>query len=371
MFRWLKSSRHGTTSQDGESILIQFKTGDILQEDVEALVNTVNCVGVMGRGIALQFKKAFPENFKGYVSACKHGLVTPGKMLVYDTNGLTNPRYIINFPTKQHWRDRSKIQHIASGLEALAVVLRDRDIKSVAIPALGCGLGGLDWTTVRPLIEKICTPLTNVRIVVYEPNAAPVTPMPAGRQPAGNMTAGRAALIELMHRYLKGLMDPSVTLLEVHKLLYFMQAAGEPLRLKYTKGIYGPYAENLRHVLSAVEGHLLLGYADGGDSPDKELEILPGAIEQAQQFLNSHPDTQARLERVSQLVEGFESSFGLELLATVHWLRTTCAINSNEELVHATYAWGKQKQQFTPRQIELANTVLTEKGWFTQNQAES
>lgn len=134
------------------------------------------------------------------------------------------------------------------------------------------------------------------------------------------MTPGRAALVCLMGRYLRGLLDPFVTLLEVHKLLYFMQAAGEPLKLKFAEGPYGPYAENLRHVLNAVEGHLIAGYADGGDAPDKQLELVPGALDDALAFLADRPDTQARFDRVSDLVEGFESSFGLELLATVHWI---------------------------------------------------
>ena len=132
------------------------------------------------------------------------------------------------------------------------------------------------------------------------------------------MTPGRAALVGLMNCYLRGLLDPFVTLLEVHKLMYFMQVAGEPLRLKFVKATYGPYAENLRHVLNAIEGHLVSGYADGGDAPDKELELVPGALEDAHAFLENTPETQARFDRVSALIEGFESSFGLELLSTVH-----------------------------------------------------
>src|SRR5260370_31432484 len=123
------------------------------------------------------------------------------------------------------------------------------------------------------------------------------------------MTAGRAALVGLMDRYLGGLLDPFITLLEVHKLMYFMQCAGEPLRLTYAKGHYGPYAENLRHVLKAVEGHLVSGYADGGDMPDKQLKLVPGALEDAISFLRNRAETQARFERVSNLVEGFESPF--------------------------------------------------------------
>lgn len=344
--------------------MIEYKTGDILGERSQALVNTVNCVGVMGRGVALQFKKAFPDNFKAYEQACKLGKVVPGTMFVHETNSPTNPRFIINFPTKRHWRGNSRIEDIESGLRALVSDLRRLSIESVAIPALGCGLGGLDWNRVRPLIETAFADLPDVHVTVFEPQGRPASAIERQVTPPCKMTPGRAALVGLMNRYLQGFMDPAVSLLEVHKLLYFMQVAGEPLRLKYKQGFYGPYAENLRHVLQAIEGHLLVGYADGGDAPDKELEILPGAIEMASQFLADYPETSARVDRVSQLVEGFESSFGLELLSTVHWVQTHSPVASVNELVRLTYEWGERKKQFTPRQIELANTVLSQKGWI-------
>jgi hypothetical protein len=176
------------------------------------------------------------------------------------------------------------------------------------------------------------------------------------------MTPGRAALVGLVRRYLAGLMDPFVSLLEVHKLMYLMQEAGEPLRLKYVKAPYGPYAENLRHVLATIEGHLVSGYADGGDAPDKQLELLPGAAESAEAFLTEHPDTRARFERVTALVEGFETPFGMELLATVHWALTREA--ARDRLVDSVYAWGDRKRAFTPRQIEIARATLAKQGWL-------
>src|SRR5438094_1382872 len=133
--------------------MIKYKKGDILQEDAEALVNTVNCVGVMGRGIALQFKNAFPENFKAYAAACKQGEVEPGRMFVFETGQLTPQRYIINFPTKRHWRGKSRLEDIEAGLAALAKLIRSKPIRSIALPPLGSGLGGLEWATVRPRIE--------------------------------------------------------------------------------------------------------------------------------------------------------------------------------------------------------------------------
>lgn len=254
------------------------KAGNILAENAEALVNSVNCVGIMGRGIALQFKMAFSENFEAYKAACKRGEVQPGRMFVFATGQLTNPRYIINFPTKRHWRDKSRLSDIEAGLTDLVAEIKARKIRSVAIPPLDSGLGGLDWSDVRCRIEAAAHGIPNVRVVLFEPRGAPeARAMPRSREvPA--MTPGRAALVGLIERYLGGLMDPFVSLLEVHKLLYFMQEAGAPLKLQFKKALYGPYAENLRHVLTAIEGHLISGYGDGGDAPDKQLELVPGAV---------------------------------------------------------------------------------------------
>jgi hypothetical protein len=186
------------------------------------------------------------------------------------------------------------------------------------------------------------------------------------------MTAGRAALVGLMRRYLGGLLDPSISLLEIHKLMYFLQEAGEPLKLRYTKAPYGPYAENLRHVLHAVEGHMVAGYADGGDAPDKPLTLVPGAADEAEKFLKQHEDTRARSDRVSELVEGFESPFGMELLATVHWLfKHDEPPRNHEDAVARTYAWNPRKRQFTPRQIGIAVAVLTAQWWISAPPADA
>ncbi len=343
--------------------MIEYKTGDILAEDTEALVNSVNCVGFMGRGIALQFKREWPENFNAYAAACRRGEVQPGRMFVFETGRLTNPRYIINFPTKRHWRGNSRIEDIESGLKALKVEIRKRQIRSIAIPPLGAGLGGLVWGEVRRRIERALEDLSDVRIVVFEPHGAPA----AAARPRGakipTMTAARAALVGLMDRYLAGLLDPFVSLLEVHKLMYFMQEAGEPLRLRFAKGIYGPYAENLRPVLGLMEGYYITGYGAGGDEPDKLLELVPGAVEDARAVLAARPETRRRFERVAKLLQGFESPFGLELLATVHWTMKREAATSEDDLIEHVYKWGDRKRQFSRQQILLARRLLQQQCW--------
>lgn len=349
--------------------MIHYTSGNILHADVEALVNTVNCVGIMGRGIALQFKNAYPENFAAYARACKVEEVQPGRMFVYDTGALTNPRYIINFPTKRHWKGKSRMEDIESGLVDLERVIRRKSIRSIAIPPLGAGLGGLNWDDVRPLIEQAMASLADVNVLVYEPNGAPESDKMTHKREVPKMTAGRAALVELVSRYLQGLLDPTVSLLEVHKLMYFMQEAGEPLRLKFQKAHYGPYAENLRHVMSAIEGHFLVGYADGGDDPEKALALVPGAEDEASRFLSQSADTRRRFDKVAELVEGFESPYGLELLSTVHWLAKDEPSASVDDITQRVYAWNDRKRQFTPRQIRLATEVLSKKGWIEQHAA--
>lgn len=345
--------------------MIDFTTGDILQDESEAIVNTVNCVGVMGRGIALQFKNKWPSNFKAYAEACRREEVQPGRLFVFSTGSVTPPHYIVNFPTKRHWKGKSRLSDIDAGLDALVSWIHETGVRSIALPPLGSGLGGLDWADVRARIVSALEGLPSVDVRVYEPYTE-ASPQPAVRNhTVPNMTAGRAALVGLMDRYLAGLLDPLISLLEVHKLMYFMQAAGQPLRLTYVKGPYGPYAQNLRHVLHAVEGHFVSGYSDGGDTPDKPLSLVPGAREDAASFLQDSPDTIDRFDRVADLVEGFESSYGLELLATVHWVATTGAPwTSVADLVDRTHNWSERKQQFTPRQINIAADVLTSGNWI-------
>lgn len=341
--------------------MIEYKNGDIFAEDVDAIVNTVNCVGVMGRGLALQYKNKFPQNFKEYALACKKGKVVPGKMFVFQTGQLTNPKYIINFPTKRHWKGKSKIEDIEKGLDDLNHTIQKYNINSIAIPPLGSGLGGLQWQKVKSIITQKLSD-NKCKIVQFEPLEQKIEKNISKEVP--KMTAGRAALVELIDRYLKGMLDPVVSLLEVHKLMYFMQEAGESLRLTYKKAPYGPYADNLRHVFNAIEGHLISGYEDGGDAPDKQIELLPGAVDDAKEFLQDKSVTQQHFKKVADLVDGFETPFGLELLSTVHWVCKYEQAKSIEETIEKIYAWNSRKQQFSKRQITIALKHLIKNEWL-------
>ena len=145
--------------------------GNLLNADVEALVNTVNTVGVMGKGIALQFKRRFPLNFEVYAGACSRGEVQVGRMLVVETTAFSGPRFIINFPTKKHWREPSRLEYVSAGLTALVHEVKSRGIRSIAIPPLGCGNGGLSWSEVRPMIDRAVVQLPGVHVLVFSPGA--------------------------------------------------------------------------------------------------------------------------------------------------------------------------------------------------------
>jgi len=339
--------------------------GDILKADVEALVNTVNCVGIMGRGVALQFRKAFPENFKAYADACARKELKPGTMFVHDLGTFTNPRYIINFPTKEHWKGKSQLTFIDSGLKALVREITGRGIKSIALPPLGCGLGGLKWKDVYPRIEKALKGIPDIKALVFEPQDAPAPEVMVKSAKAPKMTPGRAALLGLMDRYLAALMDPFVSLLEIHKLMYFLQESGEGLKLQFEKAPYGPYAKNLRHVLSAIEGHLITGYGDGDDKPDRQIEAKPEALEEANEFLVDHAETCERFGRVIDLIQGFETPQGMELLATVHWVATRENAKELKCAIERVYSWSERKKQWDERQIGIAWDALKSKGWLS------
>lgn len=338
--------------------------GDILHADVDALVNTVNCVGIMGRGIALQFRKAFPDYFHAYQAACKHGELHTGSVLSYRLNRVTRPYYIISFPTKEHWKGNSRMEYIESGLQSLVAEVKRLGIQSIAIPPLGCGLGGLQWSDVRPLIERAFVELPDVQVVLYAPSGTPDASHIVKNSKPPEMNLNRAILLVLMRRYQSALMDISTSLLEVHKLGYFAQEAGQTLNLRYSKGPYGPYAENLRHALIAMDGHFTHGYGDAHDSPKKSIEIDPLAAERAQRYLDTHKESRDRVERVASLIEGFETPFGMELLATVHWVAVREGAGTPEQAVECVYAWSRRKRMFSERHIQLAWKVMEEKGWL-------
>jgi O-acetyl-ADP-ribose deacetylase (regulator of RNase III) len=342
---------------------IEITRGDLLKSDAEALVNTVNCVGVMGKGVALQFKRAFPENFRIYKRACDAHEVTPGKVLVVDCAPGSTPRYIINFPTKVHWRGDSRLAWIQSGLTALIREIRSRGIKSIAVPPLGCGNGGLDWADVRPMIEAAFASVPGIRVLLFEPAGAPSPDSMEVRTKRPRLTRARAILIRLLEAY--GQVEGRLTKLEVQKLAYFLQAAGEALRLQFVKHKYGPYAEKLNFVLQDLEGHYLRGYGDRTVS--SQLHLMPGAVAAADQILRDDHVARERLERVRTLIAGFESPYGMELLATVHWVacHDAAARSDVSRAVVGVMEWSaRKKERYRESHVVRSWHRLKDQGWF-------
>jgi len=356
--------------------MIEPGSGNLLLAEVDALVNTVNTVGVMGKGVALQFKQAYPENYKAYRAACERDEVATGQMFVWDSGQLGPRRVIVNFPTKNHWRSRSRIEDIRSGLRDLVRVIRELEIESVAIPALGCGNGGLNWADVRPLIEESLAPL-NVRAIVFPPTGAP----PAAEMPVGTVrpviTLGRAALVALVADYARSAMRerfdltrPGASLLEIQKLAYFLQEAGLPLRLQYAKGRYGPYSDNLHKVLEVMEGHFIRGYGDRSRAVMKldPIEVLPGAEHEALQALASHSEACDAVNRVRALTKGWESAYGMELLGTLLYAARTdpAVINDSHQAVKYVHSWNARKQATFPvPHVERAWEHLGANSWLS------
>ena len=354
--------------------MIEFKKGNLLATDAEALINTVNTVGVMGKGIALQFRKAFPENYEKYKKACDEGRVAPGQMFIVDRESLTNPHYIINFPTKRHWKGKSKVEDIKNGLAALVAAVNKLGIHSVAVPPLGCGLGGLSWEKVYSLMEGAFAKAPDVRWMVFEPSGASEAKDMVNKTKRPEMTKGRAALLGLVDRYLVPGYDYPVSLLEIQKLVYFLTESGEHLeQVTFEKAPYGPYADVLRHVLEKIDGHFISGYGDGKNKPDVPINLLPDAAKEAEQYIKSHPDTQRRFERVVKLIEGFETPYGMELLSTVHWVATKenpRAKESSDIALEEIRKWNTRKAKvMRPAHIKAARKRLKEQGWFDTSAA--
>lgn len=307
--------------------MLHYTQGNLLHAETEAVVNTVNTVGVMGKGIALAFKEAYPENFRDYEAACKIGGVQIGRMLVTENRSLHGPRWIINFPTKKHWRHPSKLEWVRDGLTDLRRMIQELGIRSIALPPLGCGQGGLEWKDVRSLIEQTLGDLSEVEVVAYEPTSKYHTPRK--RSGSEKLTPARALVAEAVRRY--SVLGIECSYLEVQKLAYFIERCvrdlglKDPLRMAFKADRYGPYSDRLRHLLDGLDGAWLTSEKRLADSgPMDRISFEDSRRDELNAYLAGEPAVayQPALERLSGIIDGFESPLGMELLATVDWLLT-------------------------------------------------
>lgn len=343
--------------------MITYRQGNLLEADVDAVVNTVNTVGVMGKGIALMFRERYAQIFKEYASACKAGEVQVGRMLTTATHELSGPQWVIHFPTKKHWRQPSRIEWIEEGLVDLVRVIREKGIRSIALPPLGCGNGGLDWQAVRERIETTLAGLEGVETIVYEPTAKYQNV--AKREGVETLTIPRALIAEMIRRY--WVLGIECTLLEVQKLAWFLdrsiqrRALADVLDLRFQADRYGPFSPRLNHLLNALDGSYLR--SDKRISDCGPMDTIAFSDEKADVvalFLRSgdaKPYAEA-LEETDRLIDGFQSPLGMELLATVDWLiRREACEPSVAAIQNALVHWpggadaGQRKRSLFPERL--------------------
>ncbi len=307
--------------------MLNFTTGNLLEARAQALVNTVNTVGVMGKGIALMFKERFTDNYRQYAAACKAGQVHTGHMFVTEPAELDGPRWVVNFPTKQHWRSPSRLEWITEGLQDLRRFLIEKQVQSIAIPPLGAGNGGLDWPLVKAEIERVLGDVPGVEITVFEPTQQYQNV--AKRAGVEKLTPARALIAELVRRY--WVLGMECSLLEIQKLAWFLERSVErllpgdkELNLQFEANKFGPFAPKLNHLLNSLDGSYL--HSDKRIADATPFDVIWFDDERkdlVQAYLCSEAKAYAQaLEDTAALIDGFESPFGMELLATVDWLLT-------------------------------------------------
>lgn len=325
----------------------KYKKGDLLQEPTDAIVNTVNTIGVMGKGLALQFKERFPLNYKLYRKAAESNLVEVGKVFITATQELS-PFYIINFPTKKHWKEKSKLDYIKDGLDDLVQVIQNKGIKSLAIPPLGCGLGGLKWSEVKPLIEKKLGQIEALEVVIFEPSSKALGETRNRKnKKMPQLTPLRAMLLDSFVRYRE--LDYRLTMLEAQKIVYFLQRLGNDFQLEFEKHIYGPYADKLKYVLDDLDGHYIHGMKYRTAKAFDTLELMPEVQERVKEFIKNKctEEQKASLKQLYKLMDGYESPLGMELLASVDFIISNKGLPFSEmdELTKEIHGWTPRKEK--------------------------
>lgn len=345
--------------------MIEFTKGNLLASSDGVLVNTVNTVGVMGKGIALQFKDEFPRNYAVYVEACKKGELYPGTLLtVKDRSSRYGEKIIVNFPTKVHWRNPSKYEYIQRGLVALRKFIIDNKVESISIPPLGCGNGGLDWSKVKPMIMESLSGLDTV-IHLYEPSADVATVLKSTARPMGDvlLTPERAMMLYALYFY--ETLGEQATLFAANKLVYFMQRLGEPAfgKYKFAPAHFGPYSTQVGWALHALNGKYLTGLEQMSLRAFDPFTLQYNTWEEVKQYVreNLSAESRGRLEQLVRLVSGFQSTLSLEVLATVDFVRNENPGISLEDTIRKVWEWNERKRTlFKERYIQIAYDHLKE-----------
>lgn len=341
--------------------MITYLTGNLFESEAEAYVNTVNTVGVMGKGIALQFKKHFPDNFKLYKKACENEEVKIGKMFVTEAQAMfQGKKTIINFPTKTHWKKPSEYSYIEEGLQDLVDVIKERNIQSIAIPPLGAGNGGLNWSKVTVLLEKYLQNI-NCEVQIYQPTNEIKEVLKKERV---KLTPARAMLLAMLYELVRN--GEIVSEFAAEKIAYFLQRFGgqDAFKLDFKPNFYGPYSGKVRHVLYYLNGSYITGYSSKDKKPFEGLGLVPDGEEQVNEFLNKDENKAFTeiVEKTKQFLEGFYSPFGLELLSTIDFIISDKKTNDIDRITERLENWSNRKKtKFTnPKFVEIATKNINQ-----------
>ena len=337
--------------------MIRFTKGNLMTSSAEALVNTVNTVGVMGKGIALQFKEEFPKNFATYAKACRSGELVPGKLLITkELNRAGEEKIIINFPTKLHWRNPSKYEYITEGLKELTKAISEHNIKSIAIPPLGCGNGGLDWNIVKGMIEEALKDV-ECEIHIYEPNTEikqVLQTKPKNKEI--KLTPSRGLITYAMYYY--DSLGENCSLFVANKLAYFLQRNGSKTfaKVKFTAHHYGPYSTQIDHIVYDLNGSYIKGFEQMSATAFEPLTMQYDRINEVSEYVRTLDKTeQASLKETIRLISGFESTLALEVLATVDFIRHENPGISLDDTINAIHNWSDRKTKlFKNEYIQIA-----------------
>jgi O-acetyl-ADP-ribose deacetylase (regulator of RNase III)/uncharacterized protein YwgA len=335
--------------------MIAYITGNIFKSTAQAFVNTVNTVGVMGKGIALQFKKEFPKNYRDYAQSCKNGTLQIGQLLVVEDNSLLyGKKTIINFPTKTDWRKPSEYAYIEQGLIDLVRIIKEQQLTSIAIPPLGAGNGGLDWHRVKKLMDSYLSGL-NCSISIYEPNAAVKEVLKKERVA---LTPASAMLLAVLYDLVRN--GEFVSEFSSEKVCYFLQRFGakDTFKLDFQANFYGPYSGKVKHVLYYLNGSYIMGYSSKDKKPFDALNLMMDSEQDVLAFLsNSQYDKERSIVQQTQaFLTGFYSDFGLELLSTLDFITQREQTHDLEIIKKNLKDWSNRKTQL------FANDAFLEKG---------
>lgn len=325
--------------------MIHFLTGDLLSSDARVLVNTVNTVGIMGKGIALQFKERFPLNYKLYRKACKNLELVPGKLLIVHEPTLDGQRIIVNFPTKTDWKQKSSYAYIESGLKELVRIIEEEHITSIAIPPLGCGNGGLQWEKVRPIMEMYLNGLST-DVYIYEPNEAVKQVLQQQQtKRTTHLTPARAMLLYALFSYES--MGEQASLFVANKLAYFLQRLGENLRLNFVAHHYGPYSQQVAHVLYNLNGVYMTGMEQKEAKAFEPLQLRYDKFDEVRTHVeeNLKPEQRQRLDNLLVLIAGFQSALSLEVLASVDFILDREGALPTEQVFDRLQNWSDRKRR--------------------------